>query len=120
MNFDVNRTKLNNSQIKISIGSSMSLICFLGAIGYFVYEGFGGFFGICILCVLFGFLMILALIPYIGVLIQVSLAYFVIMPWVFSFTSIYPTWLTLLILIICGILGGIITFLMTMVFQCHK
>ena len=98
----------------ISIGGTWLLIILWAALGYFVYNGLTGVFAMIILGVLFGLVILLASIPFVGVVIQGLVMYFLIQPWVFDFTGITGTWLTSLIFWIDIIFGCIITLVMTL------
>jgi len=94
---------------EISIGSEWTLIILWAALGYFVYNGLKGVFAMLILSILFALATFLALIPFVGVLLQGLVMHFIIAPWVFEFTGITATWLTSLIFWIDIIFGCIIT-----------
>ena len=97
------------------IGTGWALIILWTALAYFVYDGIEGAIAVVILGVLFGLAILIALIPFCGVVIQVLVMYFLIWPWVSNFTGIEATWLTLLIFWVDVILGIFITLVTTLV-----
>jgi fructose-specific phosphotransferase system IIC component len=103
----------------ISLGSELGLTILWAALGYFVYNGLAGTFAMIILSILYGLATILAFIPFIGVILQGLLMYFLITPWVFEFTGITATWLTVLVFWIDIIFGCIITLVMSLFVLVH-
>jgi fructose-specific phosphotransferase system IIC component len=104
---------------RISIGSELGLTLLWAALGYFVYNGLTGTFAMIILSILYGLATFLSLIPFVGVILQGLLMYFLITPWVFEFTGITATWLTLLVFWIDIIFGCIITLGMSLLVLTH-
>lgn len=89
------------------------------ALGYFVYEGVDGAAAIVILATFYAVSILLAFIPFCGVIIQGLTMHFLIWPLVVSFTGIYDTWLTGLIfwmIIVIGVTINIIWTLMGIVY----
>jgi len=99
---------------KKTFGGAWLLIMLWAALGYFVYDGFSGMLAIIILCVLYRLAMLFAFVPFVGVIIQGLVMYFLIQPFVFEVTGITATWLTTLIFWVDIVIGGIITLLMTL------
>lgn len=70
---------------RTTVGITWSLIVLWAALGYFVYGGLAGVFAMLILGILYDLAMLLALIPFAGVVLQALVMYFLITPW--SLTS---------------------------------
>ncbi len=94
-------------------GCDWLILVFFVATAYFVYGGVGGMLAVLILAVLYGIVLLLAIIPFGGVIIQVLVMYFVIWPWVSEFTGIEATWLTALMFWVQVIAGIILTLAVT-------
>ena len=94
-------------------GGLIILIMLAASLGYFVYGGIDGVFAITILCVLYGLMVLLSLIPFIGIGLQYWASIQLVLPWVISNTGIYPTWLTTYILIYNMLLGFIFWIIVT-------
>jgi hypothetical protein len=97
----------------IGLGGTWLLTILWAALGYFVYDGLQGVFAILVLSILYDLAAFLALIPFVGVIIQGLVMYFLIAPWVFEFTKINATWLTTLIFWVDIIFGCTTTVTMT-------
>ena len=82
------------SAVKSLTPSIGVLTLLFSAIGYFLYGGLNGFFGVFILCILLDFAALLGIIPVVGVVLYYFIGKITIMPWIFSFTGINATWLT--------------------------
>jgi hypothetical protein len=84
---------------------------FWAALGYFVYRGLDGALAVFILSYLYSLCLLLALIPFVGALIQYLVMDRLVGPWVFSLTGIGPSWLTALLLWVKLAEGAFLTFL---------
>ena len=92
-------------KIKLSLdfGGSLLLLLFFGAIGYFVYGGAKGFFGVLLIGVIMTLLLVLSLIPYGGGILYLLLSWLVVIPWALCFTGLWWTLLITVILIVFSI-----------------
>ena len=91
----------------------------LGAVGYFTYGGFDGFFAILLLVALLGIGILICVIPYIGILIYYLLYIPHITTAIATLTGIHPTLLTDLMVGIHVILGTLLCIALTF-FVTHK
>jgi hypothetical protein len=60
---------------------------------YRTYGGLARVFAMLILDIFYDLAMLLALIPFAGVVLQALVMYFLITPWVLDFTGMVATWL---------------------------
>ena len=91
------------------------LIVLWGILAYFVYDGVGGVLAIVLLGILFALSTILALIPFgMGVVAQVLVMKFVILPFVLDLTGLSATWLTGVMFWVYIVLGIITTIVITL------
>jgi hypothetical protein len=104
---------------RTTISITWSLIVLWAALGYFVYGSLAGVFAMLILGILYDLAMLLALIPFAGVVLQALVMYFLITPWVLDFTGIAATWLTTLVFWVDVAFGCLITFIMSMYVLAH-
>lgn len=100
---DKNITNYMGSFSGLMSGSILML-----AVGWFIYGGFNGAFGLVIFSSLTIMSILFALIPFgIGIIIQTTFIFMWIIPTIYNLSGIYDTWITWLI--ICGsLLIGII------------
>ena len=68
------------------------IILLFSAIGYFVYGGLHGFFGILILGILIELVSLLGLIPILGIILYWFVSKTYIIPWVLNLTGLTSTW----------------------------
>jgi len=80
----------------------------LGSLGYFVYGGASGFLATLLYSFFLSLTVLLALIPLIGVLLQLLVAWKVAEPFVFSLTGIWATNLTAVLFAFAFIAGVIL------------
>lgn len=94
---------------------AIHLLPLLASVGYFVYGGLDGVFGIIIFTTLLSLTVFLNLIPVLGFIIQVVLILMWLSPMILNFSGIGETWLTTtitgFILVISLIVNGLMTFL---------
>lgn len=79
------------------------------ALGFFTYGGIGGGLAILLLCVIYGSLTVLAVIPLIGFVAQIYVLLSIAWPVVSQFTGIEASWLTTLIFAVYVLSGFILT-----------
>ena len=104
----------NNKQTGELISKSVTGSLLMAALGYFVYGGLDGAFGIVIFGSILGISLLISIIPYgIGFIAQVCIVFFWLIPFLFEFTGLYHTWLTWLEVIATLILGVIVNLIMT-------
>ena len=109
---DTNDT-MNNSINKIirTTGSGGLLVA---ALGWFVYGGLDGAFGMVIFGTLTALSILIALIPFgVGIVLQALVLFLWLIPTAFSFTGLYHTWITWLDIGIAMFVGLILNVLMT-------
>ena len=94
-----------------NFGGGLLLILFFAILGYFLYGGIQGFFGIILLGIIMTILLILSLIPYIGGIIYLFLNWFFIIPAIMDFTGLWWTWFITIILILFTVCSMIISIL---------
>ena len=108
MKKEKNRQKTKSST---NFGGGLLLILFFAILGYFIYGGIQGFFGIILLGIIMTILLILSLIPYIGGIIYLFLNWFFIIPAIMDFTGLWWTWFITIILILFTVCSMIISIL---------
>ena len=102
------------SGLNFGVGVS-SFVALIASLGYFVYDGLHGVFGIVILSIVLGITTLIALIPFAGFLVQIVIMYSLAIPWIFEFTGLTGTWLTSVIFWVYAILGFIVTVITTLI-----
>jgi len=108
------KDKNENKNVSEIISNSISGSLLIAALGYFVYGGLDGAFGIVIFGSILGISLLISIIPYgIGFIAQVCIIFFWLIPFLFEFTGLYHTWLTWLEVIATLILGVIVNLIMT-------
>lgn len=94
-------------------GSSSSIISstliIFAILGYFVYGTLNGVLAVVLLYFITGIINILSLIPIIGWIASSLINWFIIIPWIMSFTGIEMSWLIYLLFGYQVIIGLIIT-----------
>jgi hypothetical protein len=90
------------------IGGIVWLVIF-ASLGYFVYGGTPGAIAVVVVSFVYGLTIIIALIPYVGFLVQIAAIHYYVWPWVSEFTHIQGTWLTDILWVITIIAGFIYT-----------
>ena len=86
---------------------------FMMALGFFVYGGLTGAFGMIVFGGLCTLTVLIGLVPYVGVFIQMLVLFMFVVPFVFEWTGLYHTWLTWLEIIASIVLGAIATAITT-------
>lgn len=86
-------------------GWGIILLLLFATLGYFVYGGLDGTFGIVLLYILYTIAIYCSLIPFIGIFVQYFVSTEIIFPAVSSFTGIEATWLTTVVIIPTMIAG---------------
>jgi hypothetical protein len=105
----------NNNTAGELISKSVTGSLLMAALGYFVYSGLDGAFGMIVFGSILGLSLLIAIIPYgIGFIAQVCILFFWLIPLLFEFTGLYHTWLTWIEVISVLILGIIINLLTTL------
>lgn len=89
------------------------LVAMWTLLGYFIYHGVPGAVGTLLLAILFGFCTVISLIPFVGVIIQGVLMYFVVEPWVLELTGLQHSWLFEMMFYTFLVIGAVMTFLIT-------
>ena len=88
--------KNDKTKLSLDFGGPVLLLLFFGAIGYFVYGGVKGFFGVLLIGIILTLLLVLSLIPYGGGIVYLCINLWLVIPLLLSFTGL---WWTLLITI---------------------
>jgi len=63
-------------------------------LGYFVYQDFKNVLAVAALAILYTLTTLLALIPFVGVIVQWLAMEFLVWPLIYQLTQLPPTWLT--------------------------
>jgi hypothetical protein len=103
---------MKNIAIIYLVSTIISLII-LGCLGYFVYSGIEGSIAIIVVSFVYGVATLIALIPYVGFVIQAGAIYYFVWPWVSELTKIQASWLTTLLFGLVVIYGFTVTFVST-------
>ena len=98
-----------NTKLSLDFGGSLLLLLFFGAIGYFIYGGTKGFFGVLLIGVIMTILLVLSLIPYGGGVLYLLLTWLVVIPWALSFTGLWWTLLITVMLLVFSIFSIIVS-----------
>ena len=100
-----------NSKHKLSLdfGGSLLLTLLFATIGYFVYGGARGFFGVLLITIIITILLFLSLIPYAGGVIYLMLNWLVVIPAILDFTGLYWTGLITLMMVLFSIFSIIVS-----------
>ena len=101
--------KNGNTKLSLDFGGSLLLLLFFGAIGYFIYGGTKGFFGVLLIGVIMTILLVLSLIPYGGGVLYLLLTWLVVIPWTLSFTGLWWTLLITVMLLVFSIFSIIVS-----------
>jgi hypothetical protein len=93
--------------------SGLLYLAIVAVLGYFVYGGIDGALAMVLVWFILGLCIILAMIPFVGIVLQwwVSTAY--VIPFLFELTGIGETWLTTVTLIIMLAIGILVTIVMS-------
>jgi len=107
---------MEREKVVVTYPLHLILVVLFTALAYFVYNGVEGALAILILCILYSVASFVALIPFVGVILQAGAMHYFIEPFVFSLTRIYPTWLTSAIFWAYVAMGAFLTVIMTIVY----
>lgn len=87
---------MNTNNISYGNGiSSIFIILISGILGYFVYGSLDGALGMILLTFLFSLSLLLASIPFCGVIIHAVMMHFVVIPFVLKHAALEQTWLVI-------------------------
>jgi len=103
--------KKNKTKISFDLGGSLILPLLFAVIGYFVYGGVGGFFGILLIGIVLTFALVFSFIPYIGGFIYLVLNAFLIVPAILNFVGLWWTTLVTIMLMLFSIFSIIFSVL---------
>lgn len=78
--------------MKKELGYGSLFAVLFSVLGYFVYGGLDGFFGILLLDILLTLTSLTGLIPIVGVLIYAIIGWMFVVPWTLEFTGLATTW----------------------------
>jgi len=92
------------------LSSVIYLILCVG-LGYFVYgRSLDMLIAVAVLSILMSLALYLSLIPFVGFIVYALVAKFCIIPWMFSFSGLYDTWLISLMFWLGTALGGVTSY----------
>jgi hypothetical protein len=107
---------MERREVVVTYPLQLVFVVLFVALAYFVYNGVEGALAILILCILYSVASFVALIPFVGVILQAGVMHYFIDPFVFGLTKIYPTWLTSAIFWTYVAMGAFFTIIMTIVY----
>jgi hypothetical protein len=107
---------MERREVVVTYPLHLILVVLFTTLAYFVYKGVEGALAVLILCIFYSLASFVALIPFVGVILQAGAMHYFIEPFVFSLTRIYPTWLTSAIFWVYVAMGAFSTVVMTVIF----